>query len=190
MTLAIPPADPLAAPPPRRLLLDHAPGPLGEILLLTDEAGRLRALDFADYEARMHRLLHRQYRAPPAPEAGAAPAAIRRALADYFDGRLDALSDLPLAAGGTPFQRRVWQALTAIPPGRTESYGALAARLGMARGFRAVGLANGANPLGIVLPCHRVIGANGRLTGYGGGIERKRWLLRHEGAAFADPHPA
>jgi len=91
--------------------------------------------------------------------------------------------DLPLGPAGTEFQLRVWRALEAIPYGATTSYGALAGRLGVGpKGARAVGLANGANPLSIVVPCHRVIGADGSLTGYGGGLERKRWLLRHEGA--------
>ena len=88
--------------------------------------------------------------------------------------------------GGTPFQRAVWTGLTTIPPGETLSYGGLAARLGCPTAVRAVGTANGANPISVVVPCHRVIGADGSLTGYGGGIERKRWLLRHEGAAFRD----
>ncbi len=98
---------------------------------------------------------------------------------------------------GTPFQRRVWAALTHIPAGETRSYGAQATQIGRPSAVRAVGLANGQNPIGLVVPCHRVIGADGSLTGYGGGIERKRWLLRHEGAAFKDdrtsataPHPA
>jgi len=170
-----------AAVLPRRLLLDRADSPIGVLLLLTDEEGRLRALDFEDHADRMQRLLHRHYGAmQPAP--GAAPRQVRDALAGYFAGRTDVLADLPWATAGTPFQRRVWRALTAIPPGRTLSYGALAARLGKPGAARAVGLANGANPVGIVVPCHRVIGADGTLTGYGGGLERKQWLLRHEGA--------
>jgi len=92
---------------------------------------------------------------------------------------------VPVRAGGTPFQRVVWAALREIPPGRTTSYGQLAARLGRPGASRAVGLANGANPVAIAVPCHRVIGADGTLTGYGGGIERKRWLLEHERASLA-----
>jgi methylated-DNA-[protein]-cysteine S-methyltransferase len=97
----------------------------------------------------------------------------------YFAGALRTF-ELPLAPHGTPFQRTVWRALRDIPFGRTESYGALAQRIDAPGAARAVGLANGHNPIGIIVPCHRVIGANGSLTGYGGGIERKRWLLAHE----------
>jgi methylated-DNA-[protein]-cysteine S-methyltransferase len=101
-------------------------------------------------------------------------------LAAYFAGELRTF-DLPLAPAGTVFQHQVWQALLDIPFGRTESYGALAQRIGAPKAARAVGLANGRNPISIIIPCHRVIGADGSLTGYGGGIERKRWLLTHEG---------
>ncbi|WP_428483259.1 methylated-DNA--[protein]-cysteine S-methyltransferase [Rhodopila sp.] len=90
------------------------------------------------------------------------------------------------ARTGTPFQRAVWAALTTIAPDDTFSYGVLAAKLGCRRSVRAVGLANGANPISVVVPCHRVIGTDGLLTGYGGGIERKRWLLNHEAAAYRD----
>jgi methylated-DNA-[protein]-cysteine S-methyltransferase len=103
-------------------------------------------------------------------------------LEEYFAGRRTTF-DLPLAPVGSPFQRRVWEALREIPYGRTESYGALAARLGLVNGARAVGTANGQNPLPIVVPCHRVVGANGRLVGYGGGLERKRTLLEIEAKA-------
>jgi methylated-DNA-[protein]-cysteine S-methyltransferase len=111
---------------------------------------------------------------------GTAPAEIVQALGAYFEGQLDALDRLPVAAGGTPFQRLVWSALRTIPAGTTTSYGRLAASIGRPGASRAVGLANGANPIGIVVPCHRVIGAAGQLTGYGGGLDRKRWLLEHE----------
>jgi methylated-DNA-[protein]-cysteine S-methyltransferase len=97
----------------------------------------------------------------------------------YFAGELQAF-DLPLQPRGTAFQLRVWQALSSIPFGETCTYGELARRIGNANAMRAVGLANGRNPLGIIVPCHRVIGANGTLTGYGGGLPRKQWLLRHE----------
>lgn len=103
----------------------------------------------------------------------------RRQLEDYFAGRRTGF-DLALRPQGTDFQRRVWNALREIPYGQTISYGKLAQRIGQPSASRAVGLANGQNPISIVLPCHRVIGANGSLTGYGGGIERKRWLLVHE----------
>ncbi|MFC3230968.1 methylated-DNA--[protein]-cysteine S-methyltransferase [Marinibaculum pumilum] len=170
---------------PRALFLHRLPTPIGEALALTDEAGRLRAFDWSDHADRQQ-VLMRRHCGPLDPEEAAAPAPLQDALSAYFGGRLDALSGLPWATAGTAFQRRVWQALTDIPPGGTLSYGALAARLGMPKASRAVGLANGSNPVGLVVPCHRVIGADGRLTGYGGGIARKRWLLRHEGAAFVD----
>lgn len=105
--------------------------------------------------------------------------AVREQLAAYFAGELQRF-DVRLDAAGTEFQQRVWQALTAIPFGATESYGELAARLGKPSASRAVGLANGRNPIGIIVPCHRVLGASGALTGYGGGLERKQWLLAHE----------
>lgn len=104
----------------------------------------------------------------------------RRQLQAYFAGRLTAF-DLPLAPNGTDFQRRVWSALTKIPFGTTISYADLARRLSNAAAVRAVGAANGRNPIPIIVPCHRVIGSDGSLTGFGGGLERKRWLLKHEG---------
>jgi methylated-DNA-[protein]-cysteine S-methyltransferase len=102
-----------------------------------------------------------------------------RQLEEYFAGKRTSF-DLPLALTGTPFQRQVWEALRAIPYGRTVSYGQLADRLGRPTAARAVGLANGHNPIGIIVPCHRVVGANGDLTGYGGGLDRKRRLLDFE----------
>jgi len=102
-------------------------------------------------------------------------------LGEYFAGTRTTF-DIPLDAPGTAFQRRVWDALRAIPYGTTLSYGELARRLGDVRATRAVGAANGKNPIPIIVPCHRVVGANGALTGFGGGLDRKRWLLEHEGA--------
>lgn len=113
-------------------------------------------------------------------------------LRDYFGGRLDALDALPVDAGGTAFQRRVWAALRTIPAGRTLSYLDVARLMGAPAAVRAVGAANGRNPVAIVVPCHRVIGASGELVGYGGGLDRKRWLLGHERAplrAAAAPQP-
>jgi methylated-DNA-[protein]-cysteine S-methyltransferase len=107
---------------------------------------------------------------------------LRNKLSAYFAGELSALAGLTVLTGGTPFQRQVWAALRKIPIGKTTSYGALAQRIGRPNAIRAVGLANGANPVGVVIPCHRVIGADGSLTGYAGGLERKRWMLEHEGA--------
>jgi methylated-DNA-[protein]-cysteine S-methyltransferase len=108
------------------------------------------------------------------------PHGLTNALARYFGGDLHAIDDLPVETGGTPFQQEVWRALRGIQCGTTTSYGKLAAQIGRAAAVRAVGAANGANPVSVVVPCHRVIGSTGSLTGYGGGLERKRWLLNHE----------
>jgi O-6-methylguanine DNA methyltransferase len=159
------------------------------MLLIHDPEGRVRALDFDDFDERMRRLLRLHYgvhAGEPVLEAHEAPAAIRCALSGYFAGDLTAIDSIPVATGGTSYQRDVWAALRSIPPGTTRSYGALARELGRPKSIRAVGLANAANPIAIVVPCHRVIGADGSLTGYGGGIDRKRWLLAHEGAAFKE----
>ncbi len=132
---------------------------------------------------------------PPEPESGdhvAPPSATRRddepvlvaaaaQLAEYFAGARRAF-ELPLAPPGTAFQRLAWDALLAIPYGQTRSYGEQARAIGRPHASRAVGAANGANPIAIIIPCHRVIGASGQLTGYGGGLPTKRWLLAHEGA--------
>ena len=161
--------------------IDRVRSPLGALLVVFDDAGRLRALDFADHEPRLRRLLRAQYRGRrDALVAGRAPKPVRDAIAAYFAGRPDAFDAIETASGGTPFQRRVWSALRRIPFGATTSYGALAKRIGRPTASRAVGLANGANPIGIAVPCHRVIGAGGALTGYAGGLARKRWLLDHE----------
>ncbi|GAB4543353.1 MAG: hypothetical protein Tsb0010_19870 [Parvularculaceae bacterium] len=110
------------------------------------------------------------------------PAPILDAFEAYFAGETGALDRLPVEIHGTEFQCAVWRGLRDVPAGVTETYGALARRLGKPKAMRAVGLANGANPIPLALPCHRIIGADGSLTGFGGGIERKLWLLRHEGA--------
>jgi methylated-DNA-[protein]-cysteine S-methyltransferase len=167
--------------PPQHLRLDRLPSPIGEILLVTDEAGAVRALDFHDYVPRMTRLLRLHYGDRPLQDGGA-PHATRQALADYFHGSLQALGAIPWATGGTAFQNAVWRALMDVPAGSTSTYAALAARIGKPSATRAVGAANGANPIAILVPCHRLVGADGSLTGYGGGLERKAWLLAHEGA--------
>jgi methylated-DNA-[protein]-cysteine S-methyltransferase len=164
-----------------RLKLDRLPTPIGEALIVSDESGCLRALDWADHESDMARMLRRHY-ASPVPEPGAAPNHLTRLLTNYFEGDIHSLGGIEWRAAGTPFQCAVWTALTAIHSGTTLSYGALAVKLGHPNAVRAVGLANAANPISLVVPCHRVIGADRSLTGYGGGIERKRWLLNHEGA--------
>lgn len=168
---------------PLRLLFERLPTPIGTLLLVSDEQGRLRATDWDDHEPRMHALLRRQYgprgsTLEPAPK----PTPLSGALQRYFAGDLAAIDALPVATAGTEFQRSVWHALRRIPCGETVSYATLARRIGRDSAVRAVGLANGANPIGIVVPCHRVVGSDGSLTGYGGGIERKRWLLAHERA--------
>lgn len=173
MTIAL--AD---APP---LVLDRLETPIGTMLLLVDERDRLCALDWDDYEERFHRLL-RRFGGRRVIAGGTVPA-LREALQRYFAGEIGAIDTIAVRPlGGTPFQQRVWEGLRTIPAGRTESYGAFARRLGVEQAVRAVGMANGANPIGVVVPCHRVIGANGTLTGYGGGLKRKAWLLAHEGA--------
>ena len=162
---------------------DEFDSPLGRLTLVADAEGRLRLLGWLEGHERIERAL--------ATLTGGAKLAMRRvdnphglraALKAYFAGQLDAIDDLPVLSDGTPFQARVWSALREIPHGETWSYSQLARRIGNPAAVRAVGLANGANPIGIVVPCHRVIGADGSLTGYGGGLERKRWLLAHERA--------
>jgi methylated-DNA-[protein]-cysteine S-methyltransferase len=160
--------------------LDTLPTPIGTALLVSDDDGVLRALDWEDYEPRMADLLRRQY-GQVVLKRMRAPAALANALTAYFKGDLERLADITWRAAGTPFQQKVWSALTGIPAGRTMSYGALAAQLQTPNAMRAVGHANGANPISVVLPCHRLIGSDGKLVKYGGGLERKRWLLRHEG---------
>jgi O-6-methylguanine DNA methyltransferase len=162
-----------------RLSLDRHASPIGAILTVTDADGSLRALDFLDHESRMRRLLRLHYGTYVLTDARC-DGRIAAALAAYFAGCFDALGDLPVRTGGTDFQREVWTALRAIAPGKTSSYGEIARRLGRPQASRAVGLANGSNPIAIVVPCHRVIGSNGALTGYGGGLHRKEWLLAHE----------
>ena len=168
--------------PPVSFGLDRLATPIGIALLITDAEGALRALDWEDYEHRMRELLRLHYGLVDLSDQPA-PAAMRTALSDYFDGDLGQLSDIAWRIAGTPFQQKVWNALAQIPAGTTMSYGALAARIDTPKAIRAVGHANGSNPISVVLPCHRLIGADGSLVKYGGGLARKRWLLRHEGVA-------
>jgi methylated-DNA-[protein]-cysteine S-methyltransferase len=163
--------------------LDRLETPIGIALLVTDSDGMLRALDWADHEPRMKNLLRLQYGEVVLRDARP-PRDIRAALAGYFKGDLACLRAIKWRVAGTPFQRKVWTALSKIPSGTTMSYGALAAKLGMPNAMRAVGHANGSNPISVVVPCHRLIGASGSLVKYGGGLERKRWLLAHEGVAI------
>ncbi len=162
-----------------RLTLEVLSTPIGEIDVVTDGKGRLRVLEFHDQPQRLARALRLHHQGQTV-EAGAAPPAVRDGLSAYFAGDLAALRSIPWTIGGTAFQHQVWNALVQIPLGETTSYARLAERLGRPSAIRAVGTANGANPIAVVVPCHRVIGADGSLTGYGGGIDRKRWLLAHE----------
>lgn len=164
-------------------LTDTIDSPLGEMIIVTDEQDALRALEWTDLTDRMKRLLARQYNGTSfSLRPAKAPISVTQAMGNYFEGDLQALERVVSVAGGTDFQRQVWTALRTIPVGETRSYRDIAIAIGNPKGVRAIGLANGANPIGIVVPCHRVIGANGDLTGYGGGLNRKRWLLKHEGA--------
>jgi methylated-DNA-[protein]-cysteine S-methyltransferase len=149
------------------------------MLVGSDAAGALRVLDFGAFEDRVLQRLKRHYGAVALDE-GLSPAPVAQALDAYFSGDIAAIDRLAVVTGGTEFQRAVWAALRTVGAGDTASYGDIARRIGKPKAFRAVGLANNANPIAIVVPCHRIVGSDGSLTGYGGGIERKRWLLEHE----------
>jgi methylated-DNA-[protein]-cysteine S-methyltransferase len=164
---------------PVRLLLDRLETPIGTALLAGDEEGNLRLFDWIDHEERWWPMLCARYGEVKLVERRN-PFGFTKAVVAYMQGDIHAIDALPVAFAGTPFQNKVWHALRAIPAGETLSYSALARKIGKPKAVRAVGLANGANPIGVVVPCHRVIGSDGSLTGYGGGLERKRWLLAHE----------
>jgi len=153
-------------------LVDWIESPIGPLKLVWED-GVLTGLHFVDGRA-------------PSP-TGRAPVTLRNAIDAYFAGDLTAIDAVAVKMHGTQFQRQVWTALRDIPVGTTISYKELAVRIGHPTATRAVGLANGSNPIAIVVPCHRVIGANGALTGYGGGLDRKRWLLAHEQAVALLP---
>ena len=161
------------------LLIDRIPTEIGTVLIVCDEKA-VCAVDFEDCEARMHELLTKNYEAfKLIPKRN--PLGISDRLQAYFEGDFSAIDDISVNPGGTDFQREVWLNLRSIPPGKTITYGQLASLLNKPKSARAVGMTNSLNPISIVLPCHRVIGANGKLTGYAGGLDRKRWLLHHEG---------
>jgi len=163
------------------LLLDRLATPIGDMLIVADREGNLRATFWTDEEGEVRQFLERQYLGFQIElEAEANLHALTTSIGAYFAGDLHSIDALPVQTAGTSFQREVWGALREIPCGTTISYRELARRICRPEAVRAVGAANGANPIGVVVPCHRVIGANGSLTGYGGGIERKRWLLDHE----------
>jgi len=157
-----------------KVFVDHVATPVGKMRLVVDEAGVVRGLDW-DVDGDL----------PDGCVAAKArdPSGVASVLGAYFAGRVDAIDALAVdEAAGTEFQRRVWRALRQIPVGRTESYAGLARRIGAPRAVRAVGSANHCNPVAIVVPCHRVIGSDGSLTGYAGGLERRELLLKLEGA--------
>lgn len=158
---------------------DRLATPLGCLLVVQDTDGAIRAIEWAACAERLSRHLARRH-AEARLAAGDGRGTVLESLADYFAGALRAIDGLTVAASGTPFQHCVWHALRAIPCGTTLSYGALARQLGVPSAARAVGAANGANPVSVVVPCHRLIGHDGQLTGYAGGIRRKHWLLEHE----------
>jgi methylated-DNA-[protein]-cysteine S-methyltransferase len=160
--------------------------PVGEVILVARDS-ELVFVDFEGNEKRMRRLLEARFGAYQLEKVSLPD--FKSKLEAYFAGDCDAVNDLKVSTGGTDFQARVWQALREIPTGQTMTYGVLAAKLDKPGASRAVGMINGLNPISIVLPCHRVIGANGTLTGYAGGLERKKWLLEHEGVKLKGSGP-
>jgi len=160
------------------VIVDAHQSPIGP-LTAAERGGRVCLLHFGADGPEVDPILERWY--PGEPRVRRALPQVAEALRRYFGGDLAALDAVPAELNGTPFQKSVWQALRRIPPGATISYGELARRIGQPTSVRAVGAANGANPVAVIVPCHRVIGSNGTLTGYGGGLDRKRWLLAHEG---------
>lgn len=160
-----------------RLSIDSFASPLGELRIVVAD-GALCALEFAGFDARMHELFARRFPAYELIEQRD-PFGIGSVVRRYFDGDIGAVDELRVDGGGTPYQQRVWAQLRMIPAGATRTYGEIAARLSGTHP-RAVGHANSLNPIAIVVPCHRAIGAAAALTGYAGGLHRKRWLLDHE----------
>jgi methylated-DNA-[protein]-cysteine S-methyltransferase len=161
------------------LFIDRLEFELGKILLVTDGAN-LCSVDFSGYEERLMNLLRKRYASFELIET-VNPQGFSDRLQAYLNGEFDAIDEIPVSPGGTLFQQTVWHMLRSIPPGQVITYSELATRIGKPTASRAVGMANSLNPVSIVLPCHRVIGANATLTGYAGGLDRKRWLLNHEG---------
>lgn len=168
------------------IYIDRLPSPLGT-LLLAHGGGHLCALDFQEFESRFRHYVARRFGHVP-DEQRRLPEAIHHALLAYLGGEITALDRIPVHASGTGFQQRVWQTLRRIPAGQTWSYAELARAIGQPEAIRAVASANARNPVALVVPCHRVIGSDGRLTGYAGGLPRKHWLLAHEGV-YVDASP-
>ncbi|MFC7050240.1 methylated-DNA--[protein]-cysteine S-methyltransferase [Emcibacter nanhaiensis] len=163
------------------LTIDHIESPVGRIFAVS-HGTRICALDFESYEERMHRLLSKRYGDYTLTKQK--NPSLRCKLESYFSGRTDSLDDIDVEMQGTPFQVKVWQALRTIPAGQTWTYAQLARAVGNEKAVRAVGTANGQNPVAIIVPCHRVIGSDGTLTGYAGGVERKQRLLELEGLSL------
>jgi methylated-DNA-[protein]-cysteine S-methyltransferase len=162
--------------------IDRMATPVGELVLIADEQDRLRAIDWTEHEVRLMKLLNTHYRADSFQLVDKHnPGGLTDIMQRYFSGELDVINSVPVMTAGTEFQRTVWQQLRQIPCGEIITYGELAKRIGRPTASRAVGMANGSNPISIVVPCHRVIGSQGALTGYAGGVQRKAWLLKHEG---------
>ena len=162
-----------------KLFIDRIDSPIGTILLVADNES-LCALDYAGYEHRMMKLLQARY-AQISLQETPDPCGLSSVLRRYLAGDLACVDHIPVNTGGTGFQQEVWFALRRIPPGSVMTYGEMAAQLGRPTAYRAVGMTNALNPIAIVVPCHRLVGANGALTGYAGGLNRKKWLLEHEG---------
>lgn len=177
---------------PQYLDVDELETPVGRLTLVADATGQLCLVGWMEGHERMSNALRGLTGSSRTLRRVTDPHGLSSALRAYFLGQIQAIDGLPVQCAGSAFQQRVWSALREIPCGETRSYSELARHIGQPAAVRAVGLANGANPVGIVVPCHRVIGANGALTGYGGGLERKRWLLSHERArgALGLPWPA
>jgi methylated-DNA-[protein]-cysteine S-methyltransferase len=166
-----------------KLWTDTIESPIGQISIVVDD-DRLCAVDFADYQARMMKLLARRYRSVElVPQNN--PLGLAARLQAYLAGDPIDLNEIPVRMGGTAFQQQVWRKLTEIPVGEVWTYGQLAKSIDRPTASRAVGMANSLNPIAIVVPCHRVIGAQGKLTGYAGGLDRQRWLLQHEGHLYS-----
>lgn len=154
--------------------------PIGPLVLVSGADATLHVAEFADQPQRIRTALARHGTGFDALPRREGPSIAALALSTYFAGSIGAIDEIAAAGAGTPFQKAVWQALRRVPCGQSMAYSAMAEHLGRPNAARAVGHANGANPIAVVVPCHRLVGASGALTGYGGGVERKRWLLSHE----------
>lgn len=158
---------------------DVVDSPVGKLAIVAEASGAMRLLSFDGESERWRHEFGRRFPAA-ALVARRDPFGHASALRAYFAGDMEALDRIPVVFGGTVFQNKVWRQLRRIPVGQTTSYGALARKIGEPKAMRAVGLANGANPIAVIVPCHRVVGSDGSLTGFGGGLPRKKWLLDHE----------